>query len=65
METITASHVVIKPPASITQRVKSQDLVWGPIASALKDQDRVSVSQTDVFLAIVYNSTDFYCNTER
>ena len=65
METITASHVVIKPPASVTQRAKSQDMVWGPIASALKDQDRVSVSQTDVFLAIVHCSTDFYCNTER
>ena len=65
METITASHVVIKPPASLTQRVKSQDFVWGPIASALKGQDRVAVSSTDVFLAIVHCSTEFYCNTER
>ena len=65
METLTASHVVIKPPASITQGVKSQDLVWGSIASALRGQNRVSVSQTDIFLAIVHCSTDFYCNTER
>ena len=59
METITASHVVIKPPASGTQGV------WGPIASALRGQDRVAVSNTDVFLAIVHCSTEFYCNTER
>ena len=62
METITASHVVIKP---LSQGVKSQELVWAPIASALKDQDRVSVSQKDIFLAIVHSSTEFYCNTER
>ena len=66
METITASHVVIKPPANISQAVKSQEgLVWAAVSAALRAQDRVSVSHTDIFLAIVHCSTDFYCNTER
>ena len=59
VKSLNSSHVIIKPTANWSANV------WESVSSMLSSQSRTAVSQTDIFLAIVYCSTESYCNTER
>ena len=65
VESLSSQHIVIKPPGATSQGGTSQNTIFGLVSSVLSSQARISVSQTDVYQAIVHCSTQFYCNPER
>ena len=65
VETLRSQHIVITPPGTTSQGRSSQKTILALLSPVLSRQSRISVSHTDVYLAIVYCSTQFYCNPER